>query len=1140
MAGIAYPPNYSNSPGMLPPQSNVGMSGYQNYSPTPGMSYPTTAPNNPSVPTPNFGTSSNYTTTSTYPNFSGGSPYSQNISVVPPTGGNYPTPSSYPPNSTTPGYPSGYPPSGYPPSGYTPSGYPPGYGMPSSGMSTGIPGSGMNTTGMGSGMNTTGMGTGMPGSGMNTGMGMPGSGMNTTGMSPVMSPGMPSSGMNTTGMGPSYTATGNFSMPPPMSSMNYNVTNPPTSMNPNRGSLGSSHSLGADMGYKSNNLIAYTASVPPMGMSSPMARPSLPTSVSSPNMLQRATYGNPPTGMMAPPMNPYASTPPSLTVPVDSGPKMSMVQRAIIEAMHVNQQLQQQTQELQQAALQQQAQRQAILPKAMSHDAPPPVIVLETPSPSPSSQVAYPHAPTSQEATQEAPAAVAATALPVALTRAEILAQRRQSERILQTTIQNANEELNRKMEALERQKELKEQANKAEQEEREKKAQEREAQRIREEEHKKLTQSFYSAIVETVNNMASSVNRLSFLFSETFNELFDQDSPESELMNDTVTLLDSLSTRMDAMLRSNVLAVDPLVHEAVVSATNEVTTSLQGLLSFTKKFSSPEGADLKASSSEKQEEESRSNILKVSLSLKSLVEVLEKQKLVSESGKEALSMSCDHKKVLGAEVRIIEPRPHIQRPNYTPTKMLKNYNPTNVATLQTYFKAVAAKSKWQNMVSDFKQSKASRGRRDRFNILSEILSTEESYVNFLEKMLVHWKTPMINALKNPECTWSSVHVANLFLCLDTIYELNKEILCQLQSRTSKFPIVTTLADIFVKMGPMLKMYTDYVTKHEIALDTYAELMKDPKFVEFDSVCQMNAKTKLALPAILIMPAQRVPRYEMLIKGLLKHTPPTHPDFENLTVASDLLQKLNVHINAQKQKAEIRQKVTEVEARIVSDVPLMLVAPHRLYIKDGPVIMMDHRKKREAHLYLLNDLAILCKVRKKQVTNNIFGFGESKTISVHNFYKRINLARAIVKADEKEQSFSLIIGGDTIKLTVSDAEEKTAWVKEIHEAIQTRALKDMLDTNIKQNTLKKAFAILSASYGALEKEKTTLDVTEKLKEIVQEQGGSLTLAKGSKGKLFGNPNILSKKQLLIVYSVNGNVKRKIFSDTEAIHLDSSS
>lgn len=42
-----------------------------------------------------------------------------------------------------------------------------------------------------------------------------------------------------------------------------------------------------------------------------------------------------------------------------------------------------------------------------------------------------------------------------------------------------------------------------------------------------------------------------------------------------------------------------------------------------------------------------------------------------------------------------------------------------------------------------------------------------------------------------------------------------------------------------------------------------------------------------------------------------------------------------------------------------------------------------------------------------------------------------------------------------MRLWVKDDAEKTAWVKEIHEAVQTKALKVLLEDNIKQNKLEK-------------------------------------------------------------------------------------
>jgi hypothetical protein len=45
------------------------------------------------------------------------------------------------------------------------------------------------------------------------------------------------------------------------------------------------------------------------------------------------------------------------------------------------------------------------------------------------------------------------------------------------------------------------------------------------------------------------------------------------------------------------------------------------------------------------------------------------------------------------------------------------------------------------------------------------------------------------------------------------------------------------------------------------------------------------------------------------------------------------------------------------------------------------------------------------------------------------------------------------VGGDTIRLWVKDEGEKSAWVKEIHEAVQTQQVKFVLEANIKQNKL---------------------------------------------------------------------------------------
>ena len=48
-----------------------------------------------------------------------------------------------------------------------------------------------------------------------------------------------------------------------------------------------------------------------------------------------------------------------------------------------------------------------------------------------------------------------------------------------------------------------------------------------------------------------------------------------------------------------------------------------------------------------------------------------------------------------------------------------------------------------------------------------------------------------------------------------------------------------------------------------------------------------------AHPTLLIMPIQRIPRYKLLFEDLLRRTPATHPDFENLCKCGPDLDKLN-------------------------------------------------------------------------------------------------------------------------------------------------------------------------------------------------------------------------------------------------------
>lgn len=78
---------------------------------------------------------------------------------------------------------------------------------------------------------------------------------------------------------------------------------------------------------------------------------------------------------------------------------------------------------------------------------------------------------------------------------------------------------------------------------------------------------------------------------------------------------------------------------------------------------------------------------------------------------------------------------------------------------------------------------------------------------------------------------------------------------------------------------------------------------------------------------------------------MIKNTLPDHEDFKALTKAKDKMQELNLYINKKKQESETRMKLIEIQDAIYSPAPFVIVAPARLYVKDGPV-ELEHAGER--------------------------------------------------------------------------------------------------------------------------------------------------------------------------------------------------
>ncbi|XP_022250680.1 rho guanine nucleotide exchange factor 17-like [Limulus polyphemus] len=119
------------------------------------------------------------------------------------------------------------------------------------------------------------------------------------------------------------------------------------------------------------------------------------------------------------------------------------------------------------------------------------------------------------------------------------------------------------------------------------------------------------------------------------------------------------------------------------------------------------------------------------------------------------------------------------------------------------------------------------------------------------------------------------------------------------------------------------------------------------------------------------MPVQRIPRYELLIKELLKHTPVDHPDHQSLVLAQKEVHELAVKINKMERQAfqyeQLQQRVKDIENLI--DGAVDLVQPDRTFIRyDDVTVSGGLGSKKERCIFLFSDLLLITSVKRKSGT----------------------------------------------------------------------------------------------------------------------------------------------------------------------------
>ncbi|KAM9358653.1 rho guanine nucleotide exchange factor 17 [Symphorus nematophorus] len=257
-----------------------------------------------------------------------------------------------------------------------------------------------------------------------------------------------------------------------------------------------------------------------------------------------------------------------------------------------------------------------------------------------------------------------------------------------------------------------------------------------------------------------------------------------------------------------------------------------------------------------------------------------------------------------------------------------------------------------------------------RKHVMMTLLDTEQSYVESLRTLILGYMRP----LKQPDSgpIVDPLLVDEMFYQIPEILEHHEDFLEQVSGCVSQWHDRQTIGHILIQSfskEALANMYSAYIDNFLNAKDA-VRIAKEakPAFHKFLEQNMRENKEKQGLGDLMIKPVQRIPRYELLVKDLLKHTPEDHPDHPYLLDAQRDIKRLAEKINKGRRSAEEAER----EARVIQEIEAHIegvehiLNPQRKFLRQEMV--MEAKTvggKKDRSLFLFSDLIICTTLKRK-------------------------------------------------------------------------------------------------------------------------------------------------------------------------------
>ncbi|XP_041833179.1 FYVE, RhoGEF and PH domain-containing protein 6 [Melanotaenia boesemani] len=309
-------------------------------------------------------------------------------------------------------------------------------------------------------------------------------------------------------------------------------------------------------------------------------------------------------------------------------------------------------------------------------------------------------------------------------------------------------------------------------------------------------------------------------------------------------------------------------------------------------------------------------------------------------------------------------------------------------------------------------------------HIAQEIMSSEKVFVDVLKLLHIDFRDAVAKATRqNGKLVVDERILSQILYYLPQLYQLNKDLLRELEERVAHWSDHQRLSDIFVQKGPYLKMYSTYIRQFDNNVALLDEqCRKNPAFAAVVREFEMSPRcASLALKHYLLKPVQRIPQYQLLLTDYLKNLPEDSEDYKDTQAALSIVKEVANHANDIMKQGDNFQKLMQIQYSLNGHHEI--VQPGRVFLKEGTLMKLSRKVMQPRMFFLFNDaLMYTTPVQSGQYKLNsvlsLAGMKVSKP-SQEAYQNELNI-------ESVERSFIL---------SASSATERDEWLEAIAKAI---------------------------------------------------------------------------------------------------------